>query len=258
MAETAVTYIRNRAQQAASEGTTLIEYELHPACAAWPEMSPKELAALADDIALNGLREPITLTPDGQLLDGRNRALACEMAGVEIPAGKIETYDGDPWLFSISRNARRRHMVSVDAIAMVVARLTKRERGENRGAGGRFTDGSNEPTVAEAAKAAGISETAVKSAKVVLEHGTPEEIVEASQKGKGRKVANTVRARQQDAKPAPSTQPAPSKPKRAKVDINDPNRVILVMINKCAGGKWRTAVGLSQAVDTAKSTPGTA
>jgi hypothetical protein len=44
-------------------------------------MSPEALRDLADDIAAQGLREPATLTPDGQLLDGRNRTLACLMAG---------------------------------------------------------------------------------------------------------------------------------------------------------------------------------
>ena len=59
-------------------------------------MKPEELRDLADDIAAYGLRDPVTLTPDGLLLDGRNRSIACEMAGVE-PATAI--FDGDPWLF---------------------------------------------------------------------------------------------------------------------------------------------------------------
>jgi ParB-like chromosome segregation protein Spo0J len=46
-------------------------------------MKPEELRELANDIAANGLRDPVTLTPDGLLLDGRNRALACETVGLE-------------------------------------------------------------------------------------------------------------------------------------------------------------------------------
>ena len=72
-------------------------------------MKPEELRELADDITANGLRDPVTLTPDGLLLDGRNRALACEMADVE-PATTI--FDGVPWLFSLSRNKHRRHMTA--------------------------------------------------------------------------------------------------------------------------------------------------
>ena len=69
-----------------------MKYRLHPACSAWPEMHPGELRELAADIKANGLHEPLTLTPDGLLLDGRNRMLACEMAGVE-PATVV--YAGD-------------------------------------------------------------------------------------------------------------------------------------------------------------------
>ena len=78
-----------------------LSFELHAACAAWPEMSPAELRDLSDDISANGLREPLTLTPNGQLLDVRNRALACQMAGVELTT---VVYDCDPWLFSLSKN----------------------------------------------------------------------------------------------------------------------------------------------------------
>jgi hypothetical protein len=39
------------------------------------------------------------LTPDGLSLDGRNRALACEMAGVEVAT---TSFNGHPWLFSPS------------------------------------------------------------------------------------------------------------------------------------------------------------
>jgi hypothetical protein len=84
-----------------------MKYELHPACAVWPEMQPEALHELADDIALNGLHEPLTLAPDGRLLDGRNRALACELAGIEP---HTVVYAGDPAPFSLSKNARRRHM----------------------------------------------------------------------------------------------------------------------------------------------------
>ena len=130
-----------------------MKYELHPACSAWPTMKPEGLRELADDITANGLRDPVTLTPDDLLLDGRNRALACEMAGVE-PATTI--FDGDPWLFSLSRNKHRRHM-TVDQIAMVVANMVTLPRGKPKHA-----NPSNEGiSAAVAAKAAGVPETAI-------------------------------------------------------------------------------------------------
>jgi hypothetical protein len=78
-----------------------MKYELHEACSAWPQMELEALKELAEDIKANGLKEAIALTPDGKLLNGRNRALACEMAGYEIPADKVTTYSGDPWLYGL-------------------------------------------------------------------------------------------------------------------------------------------------------------
>jgi len=66
-----------------------------------------ELTALAESIADIGLLEPIVLTPDDQLLDGRNRAAACEIAGVE-PTTVI--YTADPVAYVLARNDQRRHM----------------------------------------------------------------------------------------------------------------------------------------------------
>jgi hypothetical protein len=102
-----------------------MKYQLHPACAAWPEMPPGALRELAEDIAANGLHEPLTLTPDGLLLDGRNRALACEIAGVEPTT---VAYVGDPMRFSVSKNARRRHM-NREEILLAAASLVTTKRG---------------------------------------------------------------------------------------------------------------------------------
>ena len=171
----------------------------HPACLAWREMTPIEQSLLADDIAANGLRDAITITPAGELLDGRNRKNASAMAGYEIPADKIIVFDGDPYLYSISKNARRRHM-STDEVAMVVAAMVTTRQGDNQN-----TVGSNELTVAKAAEAAGIPETAVKSAKAVLEHGTAEEIEAVrTGKAKARKTADTARRRAASRRPAPA------------------------------------------------------
>jgi hypothetical protein len=189
-----------------------MRYELHPACAVWPDMQPEALQELADDIALNGLHEPLTLAPDGRLLDGRNRALACELVGVE-PSTVV--YDGDPALFSLSKNKHRRHMTQ-DQIALVAATLATRPLGANQ-----YEGGSNElPSIAEAAAAVGVPETAVKSAKTVLRDGSPEEI-EAVKTGKAklRATADALRARKkpQPAPTAPRPSAAPDRVRAAEV-----------------------------------------
>ena len=119
-------------------------------------MPPPDLRALANDIAANGLRDPITLTPDGLLLDGRNRALACVMAGVE-PTTVV--YAGDPALFSLSRNKLRRHM-TIDQVAMAAARLVKTSQGGDRRSE-NFKTSNEGLKVGEAAKILEVPKTAV-------------------------------------------------------------------------------------------------
>jgi ParB-like chromosome segregation protein Spo0J len=91
----------------------------HPAANIFPMMAGDELQALADDIKANGLRHPITKTTDGQLLDGRNRAAACKLAGIEP---EYESYDGDALTLVVSENVRHRHLgASQKAIAAAEA-----------------------------------------------------------------------------------------------------------------------------------------
>jgi DNA modification methylase len=58
------------------------EMRWHPIACIFPMLSDDELAALADDIRKHGQREPIVLFEDC-VLDGRNRWIACKMAGVK-------------------------------------------------------------------------------------------------------------------------------------------------------------------------------
>ena len=52
----------------------------HPYADAFPMASEEELEELASSIAAVGLIHPIVLTPQGEVLDGRNRLAACEKA----------------------------------------------------------------------------------------------------------------------------------------------------------------------------------
>jgi ParB-like chromosome segregation protein Spo0J len=56
---------------------------VHPIADLFPMMTDEELADLAADIKANGLLHPIVVDKEGALIDGRNRARACEIAGVE-------------------------------------------------------------------------------------------------------------------------------------------------------------------------------
>jgi len=90
----------------------------HPAAGLFPLMGEAELADLASDIDAHGQLEPI-VTTGGQILDGRNRWLACEQISRE-PA--VQEYRGDlsPVAYVLSANLHRRHLTTSQR-AMVAA-----------------------------------------------------------------------------------------------------------------------------------------
>jgi protein gp37 len=80
---------------------------VHPACLAVPEISDDDREKLEQDIASKGLLEDILLTASGELLDGRNRLMACYRGNVEPRFTKTSS---DPWDVAFSRNIARRHL----------------------------------------------------------------------------------------------------------------------------------------------------
>ncbi len=57
--------------------------KFHKICRLFPLMQKEELESLKADIKENNLREPILLHPDGSILNGRNRYIACLSVGVK-------------------------------------------------------------------------------------------------------------------------------------------------------------------------------
>lgn len=83
---------------------------VHPYADKFPMLPDNELEELAESIKQNGQRQPIVLTEDGLILDGRNRYRACEMINVEP---EIEVYDGDDLAaYVIDCNVSRRHLTT--------------------------------------------------------------------------------------------------------------------------------------------------
>jgi hypothetical protein len=88
------------------------ELKPHPVANIFPMMDEEELSVLAQDIATNGLQEPIIIDPDNMLIiDGRNRLEACQMAGVTPRFVRYSPEKhGSVESLVISRNLHRRHM----------------------------------------------------------------------------------------------------------------------------------------------------
>jgi hypothetical protein len=94
----------------------------HPAADRFPMLGKEELKALAADIKDQGLLDAITIDYDGKLIiDGRNRAKACEIAGVEPRYEKL-AHGIDPVQFILSKNCNRRDLTKGQK-AIIVARI---------------------------------------------------------------------------------------------------------------------------------------
>lgn len=96
----------------------------HPYADEFPMASAEELDELAASIATVGLIHPVVLTPQGLVLDGRNRLAACEKAGVEPT---FETRDA-PRPPRTSSCGRKRKTAPVTAITRPVARRCRAPR----------------------------------------------------------------------------------------------------------------------------------
>jgi hypothetical protein len=124
--------------------------KVHPVADLFPMMSDDELKDMAADITLRGQLKPIVVH-EGEILDGRNRYAACELAGVEPT---FEPYDGnDPVGYVLAVNMARRHMTKGQR-AMVIAQICL----------------VSKQTMREAAGQHGISAALISQASLVIKH----------------------------------------------------------------------------------------
>jgi|SRR5215471_1235669 len=162
-----------------------MEYESHPAAAIFPMMERAELETLAADIKANGLIEPILLY-QGKILDGRNRAESCVIAGIEPRYCEVTINGDSPVLYVVSKNLHRRHLscaqrtrVGLDLIPMLEAEAAERQR--LAGAKGRehrqngFASQDAKPkrgtrTDEQAGKAVGVSGASIRRLDYIRRH----------------------------------------------------------------------------------------
>lgn len=151
-------------------------FPIHPMAELLPMLEGAEFAALVADIKEHGLKEPLALTPDGLLLDGRNRYRACLEAGVEP---ETVVFAGDPLAFVVSKNIVRRHL-NESQRAMFAAKLAQWKLGDNQ-----YTKQGAQicaPTQPDAAAMLNVSRRSVQSAAAVRREAPPE-LVEAVERG---------------------------------------------------------------------------
>lgn len=138
----------------------------HPLANIFPLLEGAEFDALVEDIKARGLRQTVTLF-EGLILDGRNRARACDVAGVDC---RYETLsdDIDPIGFVISLNVPRRHLTDGQR-AYVAAKLASIGWG-----GDRSKSPNGDLTIEQAAGRLNVAKRAVERARIVRDKATAE------------------------------------------------------------------------------------
>jgi hypothetical protein len=138
--------------------------KVHPFAEMFPMLPEEQLRELADDIAENGQIYPITVDEQGVLLDGRNRAAACKLAGVEP---KLTTWKGEnAESFILSVNVHRRHIPkSISAMAMAIVQPEAVHKGGRGKVNPVFKTGFNDSGMISHARTI-IREFGVDSAEV--------------------------------------------------------------------------------------------
>lgn len=131
---------------------------VHPYADKFPMLPQAELEELAQSIRESGLRQPIVVTVDGLILDGRNRFQACRMAGVEP---ETVVYEGaDLAEYVLDANITRRNMTTGQrAMATALVLEADGRRTDGRWAYGTFEfpdSGKSEKTARNALNYAGV------------------------------------------------------------------------------------------------------
>jgi N6-adenosine-specific RNA methylase IME4 len=147
--------------------------KFHPLAELFPLIRGDEFDDLVADVKANGLREPIW-TYEDQILDGRNRWLACEAAA--IAHRPMREYTGDDALgFVLSMNLHRRHLTTEQKAVLALdvlpfqERQAKERQGERNDLVERIPQGDDGKARDKAAAAVGVNPRYVSDAKRIKE-----------------------------------------------------------------------------------------
>lgn len=130
------------------------KYEFHPLANLFPMLEGGDLSELVQDIREHGLQQLIVLH-DGLILDGRNRYVACEAAGVPP---RFRPFSGDdPIAFVVSANLSRRHLTATQKafVALAIERIAAEDAKLRRGGDRKSEEyqSGNKTTLIDAGKA---------------------------------------------------------------------------------------------------------
>lgn len=150
---------------ATGEIVSTINYRIHPVADLFPFIEGAAFREFVEDIRANGQREPVVLDSEGRLLDGRNRARACQALGIDVKETRYSGDDAEAWI--ISHNVHRRHLTTSQR-AMIAGRLADMRRGERTDI---VQNQTKSTSLAEAAAKLDVSRAIAASAKSVIASG---------------------------------------------------------------------------------------
>jgi len=104
----------------------------HPAADLFPWLDEDELQQLADDIKANGQKQKV-VRHKGRVVDGRNRELACLVAGVRVEYADLPADTPEEKILAgvISANLKRRHLTTSQRAAVAAELANMKEGGNN-------------------------------------------------------------------------------------------------------------------------------
>jgi hypothetical protein len=190
----------------------------------FPMMSDDQIEELSKDIAENGQREPLVLF-QGQILDGRNRAVAVAKRGLTWSTRDFDGTESEALNFVVSKNLHRRHL-NESQRAMIAASMAKMKHGGDRKSDqaaslllDRSPKISGATTQAQAAKMMGVSERSVIDARYVEEMAP--EMAESVRAGK---LSVSRAAKETRARRANRSARAPQAPSTTQKQTRSPRR----------------------------------
>lgn len=129
----------SRSDSTTVETRHIDDLKLHDQADLVPEMSDSEWSDLLTSVDLEGIREPLRITPAGVVLDGRHRLRAAKQLGLDtVPCLRIETDDEISYMVQA---ATLRRQLSKSQLACIAVELEQFEQ-ERMAARQRMSAGS--------------------------------------------------------------------------------------------------------------------
>jgi hypothetical protein len=139
---------------------------IHPAADLLPLMSDGVFQSVCLDVKAQGFLEPVEITEDDLLLDGRNRIQVGQALGIDPPIRRVNP--PDPVAYVIGKNVSRRHL-SVGQRAMVAEKLASLRRGSNQFQKVDVPIGTSSMTRTQAGTLLSVTPQEISKARIVRE-----------------------------------------------------------------------------------------